>query len=123
MLNCQKENVPKAKKPQNVDADFSSDEEDLSQVKDGAANCRSKIDKIIGRLGEKPISMGEFQLSHSKELSSDLIHTSAMYVSGETRNSTPHSETTISTGENESESDLEVRRDGRKEKAPKDLAM
>ena len=62
-------------------------------------------------------------MSHSKELSSDLIHTSVVYVSGETRNSTPHSDTTISMGENESESDLEVRRDGRKEKAAKDLAV
>ena len=60
MLNCQKDNVPKTKKPQNVDADFSSDNENLSQVKDGAANCRSKIDKIIGRLGEKPLSIEEF---------------------------------------------------------------
>ena len=110
------------KKPQIVEADFSSDDEELSQVKDGAANCRSKIDKIIGRLGEKPISMEEFRLSHSKELGSDLIHTSAVCVSGETRNSTPHSDIRISMGEMESESDLEVRRDGRKGKALKDLA-
>ena len=87
MLNCQKQKETKMKKPQIVEADFSSDDKELSQVKDGAANCRSIIDKIFGRLGEKPISMEEFQLSHSKELGSDLIHTSAVYVSGETRNS------------------------------------
>ena len=60
MLNCQKQKQTKMKKPQIVEADFSSDDEEPSQVKDGAANCRSKIDKIIGRLGEKPISMEEF---------------------------------------------------------------
>ena len=66
--------------------------------------------------------MEEFQLSYSKELGSDLIHTSAVYVSGETRNSAPQSDIRISMGETESESDLEVIRDGTKGKALKDLA-
>ena len=57
MLNYQKQKETKMK-PQIVEADFSSDDEELSQVKDGAANCRSKIDKMIGRLGEKTYIYG-----------------------------------------------------------------
>ena len=44
MLNHQKENEPKMKKPQNVDADFSGNDDDLLQVKADSATCRSKID-------------------------------------------------------------------------------
>ena len=45
MLNHQRQKETKMKKPQIVEADFSSDDEESSEVKDGAANCRSKLTK------------------------------------------------------------------------------